>query len=86
MKLVARKKQPLLFGEGEILNAEIVPAAGTGKAVLIAEGGKTGRHWLSPAEAYDECLAIVAAKPEERGMLIGAGYRLPVDRPPDVKA
>jgi hypothetical protein len=79
MKLVTRKKQPLLFGEGEVLNAEIVPAAGSGKAVLVVEGGKTGRHWLSPADAEDECLAIQAVTPEEHGMLIGAGYRLPID-------
>ena len=79
MKLVARRAQPLLFGEGEILGAEIVPAAGMGKAMLIVEGGKTGRNWLSPAEAEDECLAIVAATPEERGMLIGSGYRMPMD-------
>ena len=85
MKLVAHKKQPLLFGEGEVLDAEIVPAAGSGKAVLICEGGRTGRHWLSPAEAYDECLAIQQAKPEERGMLIGAGYRLPMDRGAEAK-
>ena len=79
MKLVARRAQPLLFGEGEVMDAEIVPAAGMGKAVLIVEGGATGRHWLSPAEAEDECLAIVAAKAEERGMLIGSGYRMPPD-------
>ena len=80
MKLVARGEQPLLFGEGEVLDAEIVPAGGSGKAVLVVQGGKSGRYWLTPAEAEAECLAIQSAKPEERGMLIGAGYRLPMDK------
>ena len=70
---------PSLFGSGETLEAQMVPSAGTGRAVLVIGGRKgTGGQWISPAEARREGLGVVDATDRELGMLRGAGYALPI--------
>ena len=78
MKLVVQEGEPTLFEVGDVLEAEIVPSAGTGRAILIVERKTAGVQWLSPRQATGESLGVQEGSERELGMLRAAGYRLPV--------
>jgi hypothetical protein len=80
MKLVVQEAEPLLFEAGDVLEAEIVPSSGTGRAVLIIDRKKNSAQWITPSLAIKEGLAVTEASERELGMLRAAGYRLPVDQ------
>jgi hypothetical protein len=81
MKLVVQESEPVLFGTGEVLDAEIIPSAGTGRAILVVDRRKSSHQWVSPSQAAKEGLAVQEATSQELGALRGAGYRLPAASP-----
>ena len=82
MKLKCVTDEGTLFAVGEVFEAEIIPSAGTGRAVLVAQRGTRGlAQWISPGQAKKEGLGILEASPAELGMLRGSGYRLAVEAP-----
>lgn len=78
MKVTVQEAEPLLFGAGETMAAEIIPSAECGRAVLVVNRGKSSAQWVSPGEAAKEGLAVLEATERELGLLRGAGYALPV--------
>lgn len=78
MRIIVQEAEPSLFGAGQTMDAEIIPSAECGRAVLVVERGKASAQWVSPAEAVKEGLAVIDATERELGLLRGAGYALPV--------
>jgi len=80
MKLMAQDPKAVLFETGEVIeSAEVVPAAGGGRAMLVVDFDQANaRRWITPSQAYKDNLGVVDATKEQLAMLRGAGYDMPV--------
>jgi len=78
MKLVVCDPATVLFATGEVMPADIVPSAGTGRALVVVHPGTAHARYVTAAEAVREGLGIQDATDRELAMLTASGYRLPV--------
>jgi hypothetical protein len=84
MKLIVMDPAAALFGPGDVLEAEMIPSAATGRAILVIDRHGNDASYLTPSEAVREGLGIQDATDRELAMLRAAGYPLPV-APPGAK-